>query len=180
MRGINMNLLRLLGFLTLIASAFPSHAALIDMGTFVRDDVGNADYLKLSQTIGYSYDQVVDGDALGYMAAGWTLTSQMQLALLDHDHHEAFSLITEELIADVVTNNDMSGGQFGIPVGEVTVDRWLGSGGYVNAAYIGATADNGSYAVSFARAVAPVPVPAAVWLFGSALGLLSWMRRKTA
>ncbi len=27
---------------------------------------------------------------------------------------------------------------------------------------------------------AVVPVPAAVWLFGSALGLLGWMRRKTA
>lgn len=27
---------------------------------------------------------------------------------------------------------------------------------------------------------APVPIPAAVWLFGSALGLLGWMRRKTA
>jgi len=28
--------------------------------------------------------------------------------------------------------------------------------------------------------LAPIPVPAAVWLFGSALGLLGWMRRKVA
>ncbi len=27
--------------------------------------------------------------------------------------------------------------------------------------------------------VSPVPVPAAVWLFGSAIGLLGWMRRRT-
>ena len=28
--------------------------------------------------------------------------------------------------------------------------------------------------------VAPVPIPAAAWLFGSALGLLGWMRRRSA
>ena len=27
---------------------------------------------------------------------------------------------------------------------------------------------------------APIPVPAAVWLFGSALGVLGWLRRKSA
>ena len=30
-----------------------------------------------------------------------------------------------------------------------------------------------------AWSLTPVPVPAAVWLFGSALGLFGWMRRKT-
>jgi len=30
------------------------------------------------------------------------------------------------------------------------------------------------------ESIATVPVPAAAWLFGSALGLLGWMRRKTA
>jgi hypothetical protein len=32
---------------------------------------------------------------------------------------------------------------------------------------------------SIGGVVTPVPVPAAVWLFGSALGLLGWMRHKT-
>jgi hypothetical protein len=33
-------------------------------------------------------------------------------------------------------------------------------------------------ALSNARAFAAIPVPAAVWLFGSALGLLGWVRRR--
>jgi len=35
------------------------------------------------------------------------------------------------------------------------------------------------YAIS-GNLIAPVPIPAAVWLFGSALGLLGWMRCKKA
>lgn len=40
------------------------------------------------------------------------------------------------------------------------------------------TGNNSIYTVNFSTAV--VPVPAAVWLFGSALGLLGWMRRRAA
>lgn len=48
----------------------------------------------------------------------------------------------------------------------------------------GAQGDVPKGAAIFAWAVvdgdAVVPVPPAVWLFGSALGLLGWMKRKTA
>lgn len=40
------------------------------------------------------------------------------------------------------------------------------------------TGNNSIYKVDFTTA-AVIPVPAAVWLFGSALGLLGWMRRRT-
>ncbi len=39
------------------------------------------------------------------------------------------------------------------------------------------TGNNSIYEIALTTAV--VPVPAAVWLFGSALGLLGWMRRRT-
>ena len=32
--------------------------------------------------------------------------------------------------------------------------------------------------VTFTATIAPIPVPASAWLFGSALGLLGWIRRK--
>lgn len=38
--------------------------------------------------------------------------------------------------------------------------------------------DSATFSSNFV--VQPVPVPAAVWLFGSALGLMGWMRRKAA
>jgi hypothetical protein len=39
---------------------------------------------------------------------------------------------------------------------------------------------NMSDSLSFNVTVAPIPIPAAVWLFGSALGLFGWMRRRAA
>jgi len=53
-----------------------------------------------------------------------------------------------------------------------TFSQWILSG------QAPASAARPLYAISGNLIVAPVPVPAAVWLFGSAIGLLGWMRRK--
>ncbi len=60
----------------------------------------------------------------------------------------------------------------------LTID-WDPTFTFFTADFIGQTANN-SMVFATLDSVAPVPVPAAVWLFGSALGLLGWMRRKTA
>lgn len=48
------------------------------------------------------------------------------------------------------------------------------SGWFAPGAVLYTTVDYGSATVT----INPIPVPAAVWLFGSALGLLGWMRRR--
>jgi len=59
---------------------------------------------------------------------------------------------------------------FGLPLGDILLDQTNGvfslTGGILGEAF-----GTGSFGV--------VPVPAAVWLFGSALGLLGWVRRRT-
>lgn len=47
---------------------------------------------------------------------------------------------------------------------------------FTNGANFGAGQFSGEWQANVA--LTPVPVPAAVWLFGSALGLLGWMRRR--
>ena len=54
-----------------------------------------------------------------------------------------------------------------------TGDSVLANFGAVNIAEAGST-------IRLDVQFSPVPIPAAAWLFGSTLGLLGWMRRKTA
>jgi len=58
---------------------------------------------------------------------------------------------------------------FGIPLGDVTLDQGNGTFSLAGGS-LGEAFGTGSFQA--------IPVPAAAWLFGSALGLLGWMRRR--
>ena len=167
---------------TCLTLSLSANADLIDNGTFITDDRTATDYLKLSQTAGYSWNQVVDQDVLGYITGGWTVTSQTVLrdVIFEEDISVAYKSINDINPNDpngirVATNSDFGSGQTGLPE-FVIWDFWSPTQYGPNLS--AASADRTDlYVVSLSRA--SVPIPAAAWLFGSALlGLGMVMRRK--
>ena len=74
-------------------------AALVDNGAFVTDTSSGTDYLKSPMTQGFSYYEVVTFDLLGFIASGWSLTSQSALSTLASgpDASAAYHLISERI-----------------------------------------------------------------------------------
>jgi hypothetical protein len=52
--------------------------------------------------------------------------------------------------------------------------------GYVTQSFRGDWGTLGSAGSEDDFDISPIPIPSAVWLFGSALGLMGWMRRKVS
>lgn len=142
----------------------------------------NTDYYKLGQTVSKSWNQVVVDDALGLISEGWQVTSQT----------EYFNMATHPdtrddmwLLCDVcqdggfvfaITNGDMSGGQVLLP-SYIEADYFSAKGSYANfsSSY---TPDIKHWAIGVALSrPSAVPLPAAAWLFISAIAGLAGAKR---
>jgi len=93
----------------------------------------------------------------------------------------SYDLLTTGVLFGVEVTGTTAGGQ------TVTLSTPLGTGDWLNLQNVFFYADNqtGSFAPAIAVQLdnivvgAAVPIPAAVWLFGSALAGLGWVRRKS-
>lgn len=70
-----------------------------------------------------------------------------------------------------------------LPLGSTTanlLNAALGPGTYTMTLYGQGSSVPGPYSLDYSVAFNVVPIPAAAWLFGGALGLMGWLRRKPA
>jgi hypothetical protein len=128
---------------------------------FVASPVTNS-YVRISNNAGGSYDDFYDVNSsldplLGPQINGATLRN----AGVDLIDYEAGQFNSDDLILNPDPLSQFERKRF-------TLDFNLNPG---NASIVGVID-------SWTVVQATVPIPAAVWLFGSALGILGWMRRK--
>ena len=182
------------------------HAALIDNGNYTTDDVNNLDWLDLTYTDGIAYTPALSA-ASEVEGGGWSYATEQQITSLwnqafgtDWTLNSAGYLSSTEYTVEV----DRFYSLFGETVSTATVYysaglfeddngnlRLIAAGRVINTGlnkmygpnYTGIydayrEAPNTSLGTFLVRTTV-VPVPAAVWLFGSGLiGLAGFARRK--
>ena len=177
----------------------------------VTDTDSSLDWLKLTETVGYSYTSVASQLGTGDQFDGWRYATNLEVASLFtafglpldahlsvtgpvdtsivnfantmgnilNDANPIFSYGARGIIGESYGGNMYQAGAYYITSSQsnIYVGPYLG-GGSSTVSTTGASLNLGSYLVREAS-ISAVPVPAAVWLFGSGLlGLIGVARRK--
>jgi hypothetical protein len=148
-------------------SAAPIHAAVVNL-TFTEDihsfsstwsitDNGGADFSGTDSVTGTFWGIEMVSDA--------TPILQDTVAHLLGVHGEGY------------TESSLDYGA--LPAGFFSEDSWVNHDGHRDEFSMTSTFVGGGYNVTLAG-LHSVPIPAAVWLFGSGLGLLGWIRRRNS
>jgi hypothetical protein len=200
---------RLLGAIYACTLAFNANAAIVDNGTYTTDTSTGLDWLDLTATAGMSYNQVSAELGAGGMFEGWTYATRAQVTGLwdsfggDSNYYSGWSIQNNGLFdAMAPLVGDLYCIANGCSAGE-GYSEWI-TGDYRTweEAYSLFSSDQAIHGISVTEdyfittslqrydegevhagsalvRVSAVPVPAAVWLFGSGLlGLIGLARRK--
>jgi len=180
-------------------------AALIDNGTYTTDTASGLDWLDLSLTTGISMEDALAANSEWRYATNTEVENIFGQLFDGYFNTEVggWSNSTNGAYADqftdVINFQNLFGATqtgvgfkftFGLYEDEASIIRVMGTQFYTPSNQTVVEGMDFTQVLDTTTAVtgrgtflvrsSVVPVPAAVWLFGSALGLLSWMRRKAA
>jgi len=179
--------------LALSVTAGSLQAALVDNGTSMIDTATGLKWLDLTETQGLSWNEVeasthvtVDGYAHATVAQVITLFNNAGFLTTDNTNNVANDPAAADLLAYLgctqfcgTVNATGRGFAAWTTAGYTTRPNYHSSGLGAGAATTSLLSNNLDLTDSTAGhyLVQVVPVPAAAWLFGSALGLLGWIRK---
>jgi len=174
-----------------------ANAALVDNGNSLIDNATNLEWLDLTETQGLTVNQALSSSFV--TVDGYAYATTAQVTTLFANAGFVTGVSDTDPLNDPAAATLLAGlgcTQFCSPGTNATGRGWADFGGGFNyRPFYANTGLGAQYAIislgnaseDFADTTAGVylvrtvvPVPAAVWLFGSALGLLGWVRRRTA
>lgn len=187
-------------FVLLCFFAGQAHSALVDNGVVTTDTSSGLNWLDLSESLGLSYDYVSSqfgsgGDFVGYRHATRDETEDFFANAGIVGVTNGYNDFNYQPILDLAALlgtplNPPTTGVRGVfdefLTSNNTYSTWVPLVNHTNLTgvigYSNSTPDSsGSTTGHFLVSVSPVPVPAAVWLFGTALlGLVGFSKRRQA
>lgn len=188
-------------FTSLLVVSFNAQAALVDNGLFTTDTVNQLDWLDLTETADESFGTVAGRIAPLGDLFGWSFATETQVIGLFDSAGGAGSYPQTGPSANgpatlllnlwgtlqngvqqslFLTEESSFVGTHSFGFIEAFVNAF-GPGGELNSSLSDAGDSTSQPFIGSALIrTSVVPIPAAVWLFGSALGLLGWRTRKAA